>query len=83
MKKASKYGKGKNMATKNKDGKKYICYDGANDQFIGSAPWDMEALMDELVNSYGGNEESLARFEIYEIVPTRLKVKLNAELVKA
>ena len=71
------------MTQNKKTEKKYICYDGDNDQFIGRAPWDMEALMDELVNSYGGNEESLARFEIYEIVPTRLKVKLNAELVKA
>ena len=63
--------------------KKYICYDIDNDDFVGKAPWDKESLIDELVNSYGGSEHSLARFEIYEIVPTRLKVKLNAELVKA
>ena len=71
------------MATKKASDKKYICYDGDNDRFIGSAPWDMESLIDELVNSYGGNESSLERFEIYEIIPTRLKVKLNVELVKA
>jgi hypothetical protein len=83
VKKVSKYGKGKNMATKKAIEKKYICYDGDNDRFIGEAPWDKQALIDELVNSYGGNESTLERFEIYEIIPTRLKVKLNVELVTA
>ena len=71
------------MSTKKAIEKKYICYDIDNDDFVGKAPWDEEALMDELVNNYGGGEQSLARFEIYEIVPTRLKVKVNMELVKA
>ncbi len=71
------------MATKKAIEKKYIAYDGDNDRLVGDAPWDKEGLIDELVNSYGGNESSLGRFEIYEIVPTRLKIKLNAELVEA
>ena len=62
--------------------KKYIAYDLDNEDFVGKAPWDKESLIEELVNGYGRSEHSLARFEIYEIVPTRLKVKLNAELVK-
>ena len=70
------------MSIKKAIEKKYIAYDLDNEDFVGKAPWDKESLIDELVNSYGGSEHSLARFEIYEIVPTRLKVKLNAELVK-
>lgn len=70
------------MNTKKAIEKKYICYDIDNGDFVGRAPWDKESLMDELVNSYGGSEQSLARFEIYEIVPTHLKVKVNMELVK-
>ena len=71
------------MATKKAIEKKYVCWDGDNDRLIGTAPWDMESLIDELINSYGGSESTLERFEIYEIIPTRLKIKLNAELVKA
>ena len=71
------------MSTKKAIEKKYICYDGEKDRLVGCSPWDMEALIDELVATYGGNKECLARLEFYEIIPTRLKVKINMELVKA
>ena len=71
------------MSTKKAIEKKYICYDGEKDRLVGCSPWDMEALIDKLVATYGGNKERFARLEIYEIVPTCLKIKLNVELVKA